>query len=267
MLKNSFGTQAALIAGCTVQSYTSIQALNNAENDSMRYVYWISTAFVMGLAIHTILSTMFLSVFGPGLALRGPEGSMVRAVKGMEIEQSSVLAAYVGTLISFAVMTMASFWLVMTQEAAAVSTAFLGVFAYFWWYYCLRIYNRFLFVPVNSEEWSGDEQTPTAKLGRRQPEKQSASSWFGGQKKSKNENTNDEDNNKKMQLINIEKEIKNINMEGFMTKKGASAGPLGDSFKRRYFKLTGSELRYYESHQDCKDEKSKKNRYALYLLM
>ena len=98
----------------------------------------------MGFAIHTIVSTMFLSVFGPGLALRGPEGSMHKAVRQMAGEQKAILLFFVLTIVSFAMMTASSFWLCMTYEAASVSTAVLCVFAIYWYRSCKKIYLSFL---------------------------------------------------------------------------------------------------------------------------
>ena len=37
-------------------------------------LYWISTAFCLASAMHVLVCTIFLNVFGQGLALRGPEG-------------------------------------------------------------------------------------------------------------------------------------------------------------------------------------------------
>lgn len=91
---------------------------------------------------------MFLTVYAPGLALRGPVGSMNRAVIGMKIEQDTMLQCYVCLIISFAFSIMSSFWLVMKTEAAWTSTVIFLLQSLGWYHYTLRIYNRFKFDAV-----------------------------------------------------------------------------------------------------------------------
>ena len=46
------------------------------------------------MQVYCVINTTFLIIWGPGLALRGPEGSMKRAVEGMLQERQQVYQAF-----------------------------------------------------------------------------------------------------------------------------------------------------------------------------
>ncbi len=41
------------------------------------YLYWITTALTLSSSMHVLICSVYISVYGQGLALRGPLGSMV----------------------------------------------------------------------------------------------------------------------------------------------------------------------------------------------
>lgn len=47
-------------------------------SDFWLYLYWISTSCAYISSIHVLMCTVYIAVYGQGLALRGPLGSMVR---------------------------------------------------------------------------------------------------------------------------------------------------------------------------------------------
>jgi hypothetical protein len=105
--------------------------------------FQISTAMCLGVSLHVILTTIYLQVYGQGLSIHGPIGSMARAVAGMREETKEVFIAYILMAIFFAISMLTSFWTVMTVRAASISSAFFIFISYQWWRYCLRIYNKF----------------------------------------------------------------------------------------------------------------------------
>jgi hypothetical protein len=113
--------------------------------------FWVSGSLCIALALHCVFTTILLQVLGPGLALSGPIGSVMKATIGMHIETQQVFAVFVAMAIMFAFSTMCSFWIVMDPTAATVCTGIFFFSSYFWWFYCLRIYNRFHYVidPIN----------------------------------------------------------------------------------------------------------------------
>ena len=143
---DAFATISSLLAGFTLNSITNM-VLDGSEKQSRVRVfadmYWVFTAAIFATSIHTLFCTILCNVFGPGLALRGPLGSMVRAVNGMFEEQYSILYSFVLSIVAFALMMTVYFWMVMTTIGAAVSTIIVVASSFVWYHYCVRIVNRF----------------------------------------------------------------------------------------------------------------------------
>ena len=102
------------------------------------------------MALHVLLCSVYIAVYGQGLALRGPIGSMVRAVEGMVSEQEQVLTAFTVMMCSLSFGTMGAFFVQMDFNAACAACVILAGCMYLWYHYCLRIYNRFKFLPAHS---------------------------------------------------------------------------------------------------------------------
>jgi hypothetical protein len=107
----AFGNQAILLAGFVLSSYSQVLAGDSGSKLGDRFgnLYWvrqhhrailfflkcfrymillkntiqITITITFCASIHCTLITIFSYVYGNGLALRGPEGSVVRAVDGM----------------------------------------------------------------------------------------------------------------------------------------------------------------------------------------
>jgi hypothetical protein len=154
----SFGTLAALIAGFTVSILTQVATLDANIHSFWKWLFWISCILTMICTLHVVLTTTFINIFGPGLALRGPAGysfmnfpsvdmsflrSMVRAVEGMVKEKDHIFLAFFLSVIMFQVASLACCFVVMNHNAAWTSAAIFLAGLWYWYKYCLRIYNRF----------------------------------------------------------------------------------------------------------------------------
>jgi hypothetical protein len=82
-------------------------------------------------------------VYALGLALRGPLGSMVIAVDGLAEEKYIIVYTFFAAILSFALSTIAYFWVVETVIFASLSTLIVIVGIYFWYTYSIRIINKF----------------------------------------------------------------------------------------------------------------------------
>lgn len=71
-----FGTQCALMAGFSICSVSQTPALADSST-FLRRLYWISSAIAAMTGLYALLGALYCSVYGQGLALRGPPGSMV----------------------------------------------------------------------------------------------------------------------------------------------------------------------------------------------
>lgn len=85
------GTVAALMAGIAYAAiiYTKMEYYQDSSW-LIQTFYTLSLTVCMSLSLSTVMSTTAISMLGPGLALRGPDGSMHSAVDGILIEFKSI---------------------------------------------------------------------------------------------------------------------------------------------------------------------------------
>jgi Ca2+/Na+ antiporter len=102
--------------------------------------------------MNVLLCTVFINIFGNALALRGPAGSMIRAITGMVEEQHQILASFLLTIVFFIVMCISMFFLVMDHTMAWTSSVTMLLCLYITYSYTLRIYNRFQ-ISAASADW------------------------------------------------------------------------------------------------------------------
>jgi hypothetical protein len=115
----NFGTQCALIAGFQLSSISQVDTAGSSRYAAN--LYWISSAMCICLSLHVLLCSVYSTVFGQGLALRGPAGSMVRAVNGMCAEQYEIIYIFSGNIFCLGTSTIATYYIVMDETAAHVS--------------------------------------------------------------------------------------------------------------------------------------------------
>ena len=78
----SISTSAALLAGFAWYGLTEVPFESDA-NVVVQTAYLVVTTLIMGLELLTVVNATLCAILGPGLALRGPDGSMHTAVAGM----------------------------------------------------------------------------------------------------------------------------------------------------------------------------------------
>ena len=78
----SISTSAALLAGFAWYGLTEVPFESDA-NVVIQTAYLVVTTLIMGLELLTVVNATLCAILGPGLALRGPDGSMHTAVAGM----------------------------------------------------------------------------------------------------------------------------------------------------------------------------------------
>lgn len=81
----------------------------------------------------------------------------------MVAEQDSIILSFIICLLSFSLSCVGYFWVIMTVEAAMISTVVMAIGAYYWIAHGLRIYNKFKFDDPRrgweGEGTSDDEET------------------------------------------------------------------------------------------------------------
>jgi hypothetical protein len=93
---NTITTSASLLFTLAVASLTQV-TIPTGAHELLIGAYAISMASAIGLEMAVLVTSIFASMYGPNLALRGPEGSMDAAVDG-EISLCTTLCAPVTCL-------------------------------------------------------------------------------------------------------------------------------------------------------------------------
>ena len=124
----SIGTQSALIGGFVVSALTGIQP-GGDENTltGVKQAFWATSALSLACSVHCILNSTFVAVWGPGLALRGPTGSVSRAYHSMVSERKHIMIAYVLSLFFFVVQTVMGFFILDAKPGWSMSAILAAV--------------------------------------------------------------------------------------------------------------------------------------------
>mmetsp|Transcript_2012 Transcript_2012/g.3711 ORF Transcript_2012/g.3711 Transcript_2012/m.3711 type:complete len:412 (+) Transcript_2012:204-1439(+) len=108
---NAMGTQAALVGGFTVTTLTSL-TIGEGIPYLVRWLFFAFSSISLSCSISCILNATFVTVWGPGLALRGPRGSMAKAYYGMVYEQKQIFGSFVIAIFFFAAQSIVAFWVI-----------------------------------------------------------------------------------------------------------------------------------------------------------
>ena len=138
----AIGTQAALLSGFAYNGIIQVDIPSDAS-DWLKTCYLCVTTMAMGFELIAVLNSTLCSMLGPGLALRGPDGSMHRAVDGLMLEYRLTFLFFVMGLIAFHLSALLFAWLEFSWPVALAMTVALVTFIYGMLRYFRRIYKRF----------------------------------------------------------------------------------------------------------------------------
>jgi len=128
----SFGVQSALVAGFvfSISMYTS---LRTHQVPFFYRSHRLSVAISFMAAMHVLLCSTFINVYGQGLALRGPIGSMIVAVDGMLAEQPQIVFAFIISIIFFAFSCICICWVLLDDNASILCTVMILLGMLLWY--------------------------------------------------------------------------------------------------------------------------------------
>lgn len=149
---SEMGTTSQLIAGFTLTSLIELNVNDFEISIVWKYIYWISAIVCMTSCFHCVLTTEFLGFFANSLAIRGPPGSMVRAIKGMHSEKRHIFISYVFSIITFIILVLSLCWVLMRFSVSLTCSVIVLIAALYWYKYCRRIYRRFFYIESSEEE-------------------------------------------------------------------------------------------------------------------
>lgn len=124
------GTQAAVLAGLDITMFIEFQPPANEEwgteqyaimfARSLKFLYFITIVGAFCANMLVVSHTTTLSVLGAGMALRGPDGSMMTATDGLYDERGSVFYVFGVGLACTVGSVVLAVWLILHWEAALV---------------------------------------------------------------------------------------------------------------------------------------------------
>jgi len=138
----AIGTQAALLSGFAYNGIIQVD-IPTDQSDWLKTLYLCVTTAAMGFELIAVLNSTLCSMLGPGLALRGPDGSMHRAVDGLMLEYRLTFLFFTAGLVMFHISALLFAWLEFSWPVALAMTLALLMFIYGMYRYWLRIYTRF----------------------------------------------------------------------------------------------------------------------------
>lgn len=268
---NAMATQAALIGGFIVTAFTSVNVLGGQTTlvHDIKVGFTVVTAVGLGAAVHVILAATLISVWGPGLALQGPRGSVSRAYNVMAVERYQI---YVSFMVMFCMFMMQIVICIWTKDEtkgwtteSTVGTSVVGVYFFFIVLSCFlmfkRIYPEFVsrklgclgknfitevhegqFLPNQTNVEAGDKGVQLLDTINQHPDYADEESKLGGTRTS------------------TTLKLSPMHLRGTLLKRGAATGNplLGSvegSWSSRYFVLEGTRMRYWKSQLEFDQQK------------
>lgn len=120
------GTQAAVLAGLDVTMFIEFNPPPNSEWDpemigrTLKFLYYITITCAFCANMLVVSQTTVLSVLGAGMALRGPDGSMMTATDGLYEERTSVFVVFGAGLACTLGSVVLCVWVMLSWEAALI---------------------------------------------------------------------------------------------------------------------------------------------------
>ena len=154
----SISTSAALLAGFAWYGLTEVPFDEGADVVTQT-CYLVVTTLIMGLELLTVVNATLCAILGPGLALRGPDGSMHTAVNGMHTHYRFTLACFTGGLVCFMISALLYAWMQFDVTLAVPVTLLITYFLSSIYRYTIRIMRRFRSKDVVTGAFSEEKST------------------------------------------------------------------------------------------------------------
>ena len=143
-------TQSSLLTGFSYQAVMRVGFTGvYADSWTLSLFYYMASGVAMGSMISTLLISMLCSMYGPGLALQGPQGSHDVAVETLRHESVLIFVAFGLSLVSMIVCACAMAVIAFGPGAAAACAVFMTSLLAQAWRLCvltseLKANHRFL---------------------------------------------------------------------------------------------------------------------------
>jgi hypothetical protein len=181
-----------------------------------------------------MITSTFLNVYAPGLALRGPAGSMARAVDGMKAEQDTMLFFYTLLIACFSVAIMSMFFLLTDRYSAYITNTIFAIQILIMSNSCMRLFNRFKFDAIDTGAFDSERKSERASVV--------------------------ETSSRRLTSNPLYLEAQNASMSGFLMLQSKEGMFSSSSWVRKYFVLKKMRIRFYNTKRDYEmDEQASVN--------
>jgi hypothetical protein len=138
----AIGVQSALIAACAMQTFVSLDPANVTVARGATWLFFISSVCCTLGCTHVTVLCLYIGNWAPGLALRGPTGSLNRAFDAVMQERAQVNFWFSISLATFVIQTTLAVWILDDTPGVTGWAVVCTLIAFVWSYYCVRYLVR-----------------------------------------------------------------------------------------------------------------------------
>jgi hypothetical protein len=145
-------TQSAFLTGLGFGGLTMVPTWDS-DKKTEEIIFYTLVSVSIGFNILTLCISSWCMIFGPGLAIRGPDGSMSRAVEGMYAERKWALRFFWTGLFFIMLSGISLGWLKFHWKTATTMTVIFMAFIVTFFVYVKYVTRpRFRF-PKGTHMW------------------------------------------------------------------------------------------------------------------
>ncbi|KAG8462485.1 hypothetical protein KFE25_010310 [Diacronema lutheri] len=143
----AIGLQAGIFASFLYPAIIYI-VIPEGKNDTLITAYLCLTAMAFGLHMLAVVNSMMCAMLAPGLALRGPNGAVHRALDDMLEEYRLTFFLFVLGILAYGLSAVLLCFVIFTWTVA-LTTALVAIYFFVLGYFeFARVYSRFKLPPA-----------------------------------------------------------------------------------------------------------------------
>ena len=142
---DSLSTQSALLAGF---AFVAFGELPTGTPDWMSVLLYLSTSISLGANLFVVCVGQLITIHGPTLALKGPAGSMEKAVNIMRFYRTLIFWMFVLGLVAFSVVIVALIFVYCRAQIGllVISVLIIAFFFILTFVFSAQVLSEFNFV-------------------------------------------------------------------------------------------------------------------------
>ncbi|KAK3233344.1 hypothetical protein CYMTET_56349 [Cymbomonas tetramitiformis] len=138
---SSVGTQASVLAGFAVAALVELD-IPVGTSRILQFSYFFSVCVSLAANLQCVACTTCVTVWGSSLALRGPDGAVLKAVEQMYLERGRIFCLFAIGVIAIHFAAMCAAAMIMQFEAMLASNFAVAYSLFTLVQYCQRLSAR-----------------------------------------------------------------------------------------------------------------------------